>query len=54
MLKIIEVDTPESTRIHCPKCKDILPYVSLSKDSKVDGLSFVCRRCKRSFKVKTE
>lgn len=54
MLKITPTDTTEVTKISCPKCNDKLPRVGLQKGSKIEGLSFKCKKCGSIWSVKTE
>lgn len=54
MLSITPTEKSDITRIECPCCKEKLPRVGLQKDSKIDGLTFKCRKCGKLFSVKTE
>ncbi|MBQ7363752.1 MAG: hypothetical protein IJW48_04810 [Clostridia bacterium] len=54
MLKITKIAPGEVTKIVCPECKEPLHRVGLLKNSKIDGLSFKCKRCGGMWKVKTE
>ena len=44
----------EITKIICPYCSEKVRFVGLLKDSKIDGLTFKCKRCGKFWKVKTE
>lgn len=54
MLKIKETEVENVTRICCPKCKEVLPRVGLRKESRIEGMTFKCRRCGKFYEVKTE
>lgn len=47
-------DRKDFTKIVCPDCGARVKGVGLLKDSKIDGLSIVCDRCKEIWTVKTE
>jgi DNA-directed RNA polymerase subunit M/transcription elongation factor TFIIS len=52
-LQIVPAKKEEITRIVCPECKEKVKSVGLKKDSKVDGLTFVCKKCSHVWEVKT-
>jgi uncharacterized Zn finger protein len=54
MLKMTPAETAEVTKISCPKCNEKVPRVGLLKGSKVEGLTFKCKRCGSFWEVKTE
>lgn len=53
MLIMTPVDKSEITRLACKKCGDKLRGVGLRRDSKIDGLTFRCKRCGELWSVKT-
>lgn len=54
MLKTTPAEAAEVTKISCPKCNEKVPRVGLLKGSKVEGLTFKCKRCGSFWEVKTE
>ena len=54
MLNITPTVQSEFTKIVCPNCNKKVPRVGLQKDSKVQGLTFRCKKCGRLWTVKTE
>lgn len=42
------------TKIVCPYCKEKVPRIGLQKESKIQGLTFKCRKCGKLWEVKTE
>lgn len=54
MLTIIPVEECEITKLICPHCNTRVPRIGLLKDSKIDGLTFKCKRCENTFEVKTD
>ena len=54
MLYITPTVQSEITKIVCPNCNEKVPRVGLQKDSKVQGLTFRCKKCGRLWTVKTE
>ena len=53
MLIIKPAEKSEITRLVCPHCKERVARVGLKKDSTVDGLTWVCRRCGMLWEAKT-
>lgn len=53
-LKIIPAEKQEITRIVCPACKEKIRGVGLLKESRIDGLTFKCNRCRNLWSVKSE
>jgi uncharacterized Zn finger protein len=53
-LIITPTDRTDITRIVCPECKEKVHLVGLLKGSKIDGLTFRCKRCGRFWSVKSE
>lgn len=54
MFTITPTVESEITRIVCPHCNEKVPRVGLTKGSKIQGLTFKCRKCGRLWTVKTE
>ena len=51
---ISPTEKQEITKIVCPDCKEKVKGVGLLKDSKIDGLTFRCRKCGAYKTVKTQ
>lgn len=51
---ITPTERQEITKIVCPDCKEKVKGVGLLKDSKIDGLTFKCNRCKKLWSIKSE
>ena len=51
---ITPTDSREITKLVCPECGERVKNVALRKDSRIEGLTFKCKRCGRFFSVKTE
>ena len=54
MFEIFPIEASEVTKLACPHCKEKVHGVGLSKESKIEGLSFRCRRCGFLWGVKTK
>lgn len=54
MICIKPTDTAEITKLVCPHCNEKLPRIGLRKGSKIEGLTFRCRRCGLLWEVTTE
>lgn len=54
MLSITPAEKTDITRIVCPACGEKVARVGLLKNSRVDGLTFKCRRCGKLWVIKTE
>lgn len=54
MLKITPIYTKEVTKLICPHCNERVPRIGLLKNSKIDGLTFKCKKCSKTFEVTTE
>ena len=54
MLFIYPAEESEITKILCPKCKERVPRIGFVKGSKIEGLTFRCKRCGNLWRVKTE
>ncbi len=53
MLTITPTEEKPITRLVCPKCREKVPRIGLTKDSKIEGLTFKCKRCGTFWKVKS-
>lgn len=53
MLKIVPTEKTEVTKIVCPACKEKLARVAVRKGSRIEGLTFKCRRCSSLWEVNT-
>lgn len=54
MVKITSYETEKLKRLFCPCCHERVPRVGIIEGSKIDGLTFECKKCRRKFLVKTE
>ena len=55
MLKISPIEVaPKVTKLSCPFCKERVPQVALLEGSKIEGLTFKCKRCGKHFSVTTK
>lgn len=54
MIIITPTETSAVTKIVCPHCKEKVARVGLLKESKVDGLTFRCKKCGNLWLLKTE
>lgn len=54
VIQIVPTTQAEVTKIVCPTCKEKVQRVAIKKDSKIDGLTFKCRRCSSLWEIKTE
>ena len=54
MIKITLTKASEVTKLSCPHCKERVPCVAIKKGSKLEGLTFKCKRCGSLWEVKTE
>ena len=45
--------TKDFTKIKCPKCNQRVKGIGVLKESKIDGLTFVCNTCKSTWEIKT-
>lgn len=54
MLNITPAEKSDVTHIVCPHCKEKLTRIGLQKNSKIEGLTFKCRKCGKLWNVKTE
>ncbi len=54
MLNITKAKESEVTKLVCPHCHEKVPRVGIKKDSKIEGLTFKCRKCGFLWEVKTE
>lgn len=44
----------EIKRLTCPACGEKVKYVGVTRDSKIHGLTFRCKRCHSLWEVETE
>ena len=51
---ISSTEKQQITKIVCPECKEKVKSVGLLKESKIEGLTFRCRKCGAYKTVKTE
>ena len=49
-----KTDRKDFTKLVCPGCRTRLRGVGVFKDSKIDGLTFECCRCKCAWEITTE
>lgn len=54
MLTITPGKREEVTKIACPGCGERLRGVGIPKGSRIDTLSFICRRCGAPWSVKAD
>jgi hypothetical protein len=54
MLTITPAPGAAITKIICPACNEKVPRLGLLPGSKVEGLTFKCKRCGALWEVKTE
>lgn len=52
MLTIDPIAPTEVTKVNCPACGERVPRVGLLKDSRVDGVTFKCKRCGRIWVIR--
>lgn len=53
-ISIVPAEKAEITKIVCPDCNERVNSVGLLKTSKIEGLTFRCKRCGKIWKVTTE
>lgn len=54
MLHITPAQGAAITKIMCPGCNEKIPRIGLLPGSKIEGLTFKCKRCGALWEVKTE
>ena len=54
MFTITPAKESEITKLVCPHCHERVQRIGIKKGSKVEGLTFKCRRCGLLWEVKTE
>ena len=55
MFTIIPAETASAVKkIACPGCGEKIPRIGLLRESKIQGLTFRCKRCGGLWEVKTE
>ena len=46
-------DTKEFTKLKCPRCGHRVKGVGLLKESRINGLTFICTECKNTWEITT-
>lgn len=54
MLTITPAHGSAITKIICPECNEKIPRIGLLPGSKIQGLTFKCKRCGALWEVKSE
>ena len=54
MLKIVPTDVSDITKVVCPHCRERVPRIGIKKNSRIDGLTFRCRKCGKLWEIITE
>ena len=54
MLEIIPASVSEVTKLVCPHCGEKVSRVGLLKESRVEGLTFKCKKCGMLWEVKSK
>ena len=54
MFIIVPAKESEVTKLVCPHCHERVQRIGIVKGSKIEGLTFKCRRCGQLWEVKTE
>jgi predicted RNA-binding Zn-ribbon protein involved in translation (DUF1610 family) len=54
MLHITPAPGAQVTKIMCPTCNEKIPRIGLLPGSKIEGMTFKCKRCGALWEVKTE
>lgn len=54
MIIITPAETSTVTKIVCPHCKEKVSRIGLLEGSKVEGLTFRCKKCGKLWHLKTE
>jgi len=49
----VAVKTSAITKLVCPHCGEKVQRIALTKESRVEGLSFKCKRCGQYWSVKS-
>ena len=53
-INITPAEKRDITKIVCPGCGERLRSVGLLRGSKIEGLTFKCKRCEKLWNVKSE
>ena len=53
-ITITPTERKDITKLVCPECGERLRSVGLLSGSKIEGLTFKCRRCGKLWNVKSE
>lgn len=54
MFVITPAKEEDVTKLTCPGCRERFPRIGIKKDSKIEGLTFRCRRCHVLWELKTK
>lgn len=54
MLTVTPAENTAVTKIVCPACGERLARVGMMPDSRIEGLTFKCKKCGKLWKVKSE
>lgn len=53
MIVILPTEVSDITKIQCPSCGEKVRSIGLLKGSRVDGLTFKCRKCGKLWRITT-
>lgn len=53
-ITITPAEKKDITKICCPQCNDRVRGIGLLKESRIEGLTFKCNRCKKLWSIKSE
>ena len=54
MMKIVPAEFSKVTKIVCPACGERAARIGLLPNSRIEGLTFKCKKCARLWAVSTE
>lgn len=54
MLTITPANAAAVTKVVCPACNEKVPRLGILPGSKIEGLTFKCKRCGTLWEIKTE
>jgi predicted RNA-binding Zn-ribbon protein involved in translation (DUF1610 family) len=54
MITLKKTDRKDIVKIKCPDCGERLSNVALFRESKIEGLTFKCKKCATAWEIKTE
>ena len=49
-----KTERKDFTKLKCPDCGERVKNVGILKESKIEGLTFKCKKCDSTWSVKTE